>query len=162
MNKGKCRVAPVLVAATTLLALVGSAGAAAGAPAKAKKSCELLKPSEITAAFGTESGDGTQKGSDCTWRVADLAVSLDLTTKGAKSTFESLRDLAKNAGAQPRKVAGVRDKAVYAEIQSFKELLVLKGKRFLFLRLLDITNPIDTDMAKAALTELAKKAVKRV
>lgn len=162
MNKEKCRVVPVLVAATTLLALVGSAGAAAGAPATAKKSCELLIPAEITAAFGTESGDGTQKGSDCTWRVGDLVVSLNLTTKGAKSRFESLRDLAEKAGAQPRKVTGVRDKAVYAEIQSFKELLVLKGKKFLFLRVLDIASPTDTETAKAALTDLAKKAVKRV
>jgi hypothetical protein len=144
-----------------MAALVGGT-AAATAPAKAKRSCELLTPAEITAAFGRESGDPTQKGTDCTWRVGDLVVSLDLTTKRAKSTFESLRDLAKNAGAQPRKVAGVRDKAVYAEIQSFKEMLVLKGKKFLFLRLLDVTNGIDTETAKAALTELAKKAVKRV
>jgi hypothetical protein len=151
--------APTLIAAAAILLAHTPANAA---PTKAKRSCELLTAAEITAAFGTQSGDGTQKGTDCTWRVGGLVVSLDLTTKGAKSTFESLRDLAKKAGAQPRKVSGVRDKAVYAEIQSFKELLVLKGKKFLFLRLLDIASPIDTETAKTALTDLGKKAVKRV
>ncbi len=38
------------------------------------------------------------------------------------------------------KVTGVRDQAVFAEIPSFKVLLVLKGKTFVFLRLLDIQN----------------------
>jgi hypothetical protein len=161
MLRARWRAMSAVVAAASVAALVGGT-AAATAPAKAKRSCELLTPAEITAAFGMESGDGTQKGSDCTWRVGVLVVSLDLTTKRAKSTFESLRDLAKNAGAQPRKVARVRDKAVYAEIQSFKELLVLKGKKFLFLRVLDIASPTDTETAKAALTDLAKKAVKRV
>ena len=37
---------------------------------------------------------------------------------------------------------GVRDKAVQPETQSFKELLVLKGKKFLFFRLLDIGSPM--------------------
>jgi hypothetical protein len=153
-------VVPTLVAAATLL--LAHSPATATTPAKAKKSCKLLTPAEITSVFQREAGAGTQKGSDCTWQVGDLALSLDLTTKDAKSTFEALRDLAKNAGAQPRKVTGVRDKAVYAEIQSFKELLVLKGKKFLFLRLLDIASPIDSETAKAALTDLGKKAVKRV
>jgi hypothetical protein len=31
-------------------------------------------------------------------------------------------------------VNGVRDQVVFAEIPSFKQLLVLKGKSFLFLR----------------------------
>jgi hypothetical protein len=149
---------PILITAAARLL----AGPASASPTKAKRSCELLTPAEITAAFGAESGAGSQDGTDCTWRVGELVVSLDLTTKGAKSTFESLRDLAKDAGANPQKVRGVRDKAVYAEIQSFKELLVLKGKKFLFLRVLDIVSPIGTDAAKAALTDLAKKAVKRV
>jgi hypothetical protein len=147
--------------AVQLVALAGS-GPATAATTKAKRSCELLTPAEITAAFGTESGDGTQQGTDCTWRVGDVVVSLDLTTKAAKSTYESLRDLAQNAGVNPRRVKGIRDKAVYAEIESFKELLVLKGKRFLFLRLLDIASPIDTETAQAALADLGKKASKRV
>src|SRR5262245_15738457 len=140
MRSGRRRIVSAVVAVTTL-AVVADSAAAAGAPAKAKRSCDLLTPAEITTAFGTEAGDGTQKGTDCTWRVGELSLSLDLTTKRAKSTFESLRGLAQKAGAQPRKVGGVRDKAVYAEIQSFKELLVLKGKKFLFFRLLDIGSP---------------------
>jgi hypothetical protein len=161
MLRARWRVMSAVVAAASLTALVGGVATAA-APAKAKRSCELLKPSEITAAFGTEATEGTQKGTDCSWKVGDLSLSLDLTTKSAKAAFDSLRDLAKKAGAQPRNVRGVRDKAVYAEIQSFKELLVLKGKKFLFLRLLDIASPIDTETAKTALTDLGKKAAKRV
>jgi hypothetical protein len=154
-------VVPALVAAAALLALAGSPAAATAVPGKAKKSCALLKAAEITAAFQTEAGAGTQQGSDCTWQVGDLSLSLELTTKDAKSTFEALRDLATDAGAQPEKINGVRDQAVYAEIESFKELLILKGKKFLFLRVLDIASPIDTEVAKAALTDLGKKAAKR-
>jgi hypothetical protein len=129
---------------------------------KAKRSCALLNPSEISAAFQTEAGEGTQQRSDCAWQVGDLALSLELTTKDAKSTFEALRDLAADVGAQPETVKGIRDQAVFAEIESFKELLILEGKKFLFLRVLDIASPIDTETAKTALTDLGKKAVKRV
>jgi hypothetical protein len=161
MQRGKWRVVPALVAAGVLMMLAGGP-AAATAPVKAKKSCQLLKPAEITAAFGTEANKGTQQGPDCTCRVGDWALSLELTTKGAKSTFEALRDLAAEAGAPPEKISGIPGQAVYAEIPSFKELLVLKGKSFLFLRVLDIVNPIDTATAKAALTDLGKKAARRV
>lgn len=160
MQRGEWRVVPAALAVGALVALTGGPADAA-APAKAKKSCQLLKPAEITSAFGTEASDGTQQGSDCTWQVGDRALSLELTTKDAKSTFEALRDLAKDAGSPPQKVKGIRDQAVYAEIPSFKELLVLKGKKFLFLRVLDIANPIDTATAKTALTDLGKKAAKR-
>jgi hypothetical protein len=44
----------------------------------------------------------------------------------------------------------------------FKELLVLKGKKFLFFRVLDVASPMDPDAARTALVEVAKKAVKRV
>jgi hypothetical protein len=149
----------LVIAAAALLV----SGSAAAAPAKTKKSCQLLKPAEVTAAFGTEASAGTQQGSDCTWQVGDRALSLELTTKDAKSTFSALRDLAKDAAASPpERVRGVGNQAVYAEIQSFKQLLVLTGKNFLFLRVLDIASPIDTATAKAALTDLGKKAVKRV
>jgi hypothetical protein len=161
MRSSRRRVVPIVTAACTLT-LVSVPAANAGVPTKAKKSCQLLRPVEITSAFGIEAGEGTQQGGDCTWNVGDLAVSLELITKDAKSTFEALRDLASDAGAQPQKVTGVRDRAVYAEIQSFKELLVLKGKKFLFLRVLDIASPIDSETAKTALTDLGKKAAKRV
>jgi hypothetical protein len=160
MRNRTWRTGPLLVAVSALLALAGSPAAAAGG--KTKKSCALLKPSEISAAFQAEAGEGTQQGADCTWQVGDLALSLELTTKDAKSTFEALRDLAADAGSRPEKVRGIRDQAVFAEIESFKELLVLKGKKFLFLRVLDIASPIDTETAKTALTDLGKKASKRV
>lgn len=88
-------------------------------------------------------------------------MSLELTTKDAKSTYNALRDLAKDAGAQPEKIKGIRDQAVFTEIESFKELLILKGKKFLFLRVLDVASPIDTETAKTALTDLGKRAAKR-
>jgi hypothetical protein len=159
MRNRRGRVGLLIVALGALVALAGSPAAAGG---KTKKSCALLKPSEITAAFQAEAGEGTQQRSDCTWQVGDLALSLELTTKDAKSTFGALRDLAEDAGAQPEKIRGIRDQAVFAEIESFKELLVLKGKKFLFLRVLDIASPIDTETAKTALTDLGKKAAKRV
>jgi hypothetical protein len=159
MRDRKWRVGQLVVAVGALLALAGSPAAAGG---KTKKSCALLEPSEITAAFHTEAGEGTQQGSDCTWQVGELALSLELTTKDAKSTYNALRDLAADAGSRPEKIRGIRDQAVFAEIESFKELLILKGKRFLFLRVLDIASPIDTETAKTALTDLGKKAAKRV
>jgi hypothetical protein len=161
MQRGKWRVVPAAVAVGALVALAGGS-AAATAPAKAKKSCQLLKPAEITSAFAIEAGDGQQQGSDCTWKVGDWALSLELTTKAAKSTFEGLRDLAKDAGAPTQKITHLGDQAVFAPIESFKELLVLKGKKFLFFRVLDIASPMDTDAARTALVEVAKKAVKRV
>jgi len=161
MQSGKWRVVPAAVAVGVLVVLAGGS-ADAGAPAKAKKSCQLLKPSEITTAFGTEAGEGTQQGSDCTWQVGDLALSLELTTKAAKSTFEGLRELARDAGAPIQKITHLADQAVFAPVGSFKELLVLKGKKFLFFRVLDIASPMDTDAARTALVEVAKTGVKRV
>jgi hypothetical protein len=160
MPSPRSRRALTVVVVAALLALAASPAAAAGG--KTKKSCALLKPSEISAAFQAEAGEGTQQKSDCTWRVGDLALSLELTTKDAKSTFEALRDLAADAGSRPEKIRGIRDQAVFAEIESFKELLILKGKKFLFLRVLDIASPIDTETAKTALTNLGRKAAKRV
>jgi hypothetical protein len=162
MRSAGWRAVLAVVAAGALLVLAGSPAHAVGAPAKTKKSCKLLTPAEITGAFGVETGEGTQQGSDCTWQLGDLALSLDVVTKDAKSTFEALRDLARDVGSQPQNVRGIRDKAVFVEIPSFKELLVLKGKRFLFLRLLDIASPVDGETAKTALADLGKKAAKRV
>jgi hypothetical protein len=159
MQKGKWRVLPAVFVASALMALAG--GSIAAAPPKVK-SCKLLKPAEITDALGAGASEGTQQGADCTWQAGGWAVSLELTTKNAKATFESLRDLATDAGAQPEKITGIRDQAIYAEIPSFKELLILKGKKFLFLRVLDIAEPIDSETAKAALADLGKKAAKRV
>jgi hypothetical protein len=153
-------VGPAAVAAGVLLALTADP-IAAGVPVKAQKSCRLLEQSEITAAFQTEASEGIQQGSDCTWQVGDLALSLELTTKDAKSTYNALRDLARGAGAQPEKVKGIRDQVVFAEIESFKELLILKGKKLLFLRVLDIASPIETETAKAVLADLGKKAARR-
>ena len=79
-----------------------------------------------------------------------------------EGTYESLRDLAEEAGSKPVKVNGVRDQAVFAEIPSFKELLVLTGSTFLFLRLLDIENKVDAATAQTAMTPLGKSAAKRV
>jgi nucleotide-binding universal stress UspA family protein len=150
-----------LVAAATLLVLVGG-GPAAGAAGTAKKSCQLLKPAEISSAFGTEASSGTQQGPDCTWQVGELPLSLETVTEDAKATYESLRDLAEEAGAEPVKVKVPRGRAVFAEITSFKQLLVLKGKTFLFLRLLDIENTVDAATAQTAMTQLGKQALKRV
>jgi hypothetical protein len=94
-------------------------------------------------------------------RSGDWALSLDVVAKDAKATYSALRDLAKDAGSQPQTVKGIRDKAVYAEIPSFKQLLALKGKKFLFLRLLDIASPVDGETAKTALTDLGRNAAKR-
>lgn len=143
-------------------ALLGVCIPAAGATAPGKtKSCKLLKPSEITAAFGTEAGRGSQQGADCTWQIGDRTLSLEVVTGDAKASFGSLRDLAQDAGAPVEKVTGVGDRAVFAPIASFKELLVLEGKKFLFLRVLDIANPIDNETAKTALVEVGRKAVRR-
>ncbi len=101
-------------------------------------------------------------GSDCTWQLDGLALSLDVTTSEAKATYESLRDPAADAGSKPVKVNGVRDQAVFAEIPSFKELLVLKGKTFVFLRLLDIEKRIDAATAQTAMTPLGNSAAKRI
>jgi hypothetical protein len=157
----RSRVGLTVGAAAALLALAAGPATATTVPAKAKKSCALLEQSEITAAFQTEAGEGTQQGSDCTWQVGELALSLELTTKDAKSTFEALRDLAADAGSRPERIRGIRDRAVFAEIESFKELLILKGKKLLFLRVLDIASPIDTAVAKAALTDLGKRVSRR-
>lgn len=156
------RVGPTAVAVSALVALAGSPALAVSAPAKTKKSCKLLKPSEITTAFGTEAGEGTQQGSDCTWQLGDRALSLDLSTKDAKSTFDALRELAEDAGSPTQKVTRLGDQAVFAPIESFKQLLVLDGKKLLFFRVLDIANPLENDSARTALAEVAKKAVKRV
>ena len=160
MLSGKWRV-PTAVAATVIpLLFAGTAGA--DIAAKAPKSCKLLKPAEISSAFGMEASRGTQQGPDCTWQVGGLPLSLEVVTKDAKATYESLRDLAEDAGADPVKVNGVRDQVVFAQIPSFKELLVLKGKTFLFLRLLDIEDTVDAATAQTAMTQLGKTAVKRV
>jgi hypothetical protein len=160
MRSGAWRAVSAVV--TALLVLAGASVSAAGAPVKTKKSCKLLKPAEITRAFQIEASEGTQRGSDCTWQVGDLALSLDLVIKGAKSTYDGLRDLARDAGSQPTTVEMPRAKAVYAEIPLFKELLVLKGKKLLFLRLLDIASPVDGAAAQTVLTDLGTRAVKRV
>lgn len=151
-------VMPILVATGALLTVAAPAGAAA--PAKVRP-CRLLKQSEITTVFAMEASRGTV-GSDCTWQLGDLALSLEVTTSDAKATYDSLRDLAEDAGSNPVKVKGIRDQAVFAEIPSFKELLVLKGKTFLFLRLLDIQSTVDAGTAQTAMTQLGKAAVKRV
>jgi len=151
----------IVVATIVLLASPLAGIAAAAAPGKVRP-CKLLKQSEITTAFGMEATRGSAMGTDCTWQLDGLALSLDVTTSDAKATYESLRDLAEKAGSQPVKVTGVPDQAVFAEIPSFKEMLVLKGKRFLFLRLLDIENKVDAATAQAAMTQLGKSAAKRV
>jgi hypothetical protein len=161
MWSGGWRAVPAVVAGITLLLLAGSPAYGVDAAATPKKSCQLLTPAQITTAFGNQAGEGTQQGSDCTWQVGDWALSLDLVTKNAKSTYTALRDLARDAGAQPQTIRGIRDKAVYVEIPSFKQILVLKGKKLLFLRLLDIASPVDGETAKMALTDLGKKAAKR-
>lgn len=142
-----------------LLTVAAPAGAAA--PAKVRP-CRLLKQSEITTVFAMEASRGSAMGSDCTWQLGDLALSLEVTTSDAKATYDSLRDLAEDAGSNPVKVKGIRDQAVFAEIPSFKELLVFKGKTFLFLRLLDIQSTVDAGTAQTAMTQLGKAAVKRV
>jgi hypothetical protein len=153
------RVIAVLAATGGLLAIAD--GTATASPAKVRP-CKLLKQSEITTAFGMETSRGSAMGSDCTWQLDGLALSLDVTTSEAKATYESLRDLAADAGSKPVKVNGVRDQAVFAEIPSFKELLVLKGKTFVFLRLLDIEKRIDAATAQTAMTPLGKSAAKRI
>jgi hypothetical protein len=159
MRRHGSRVIAVLVATGGLLAITG--GTATASPGKVRP-CKLLKQSEITTAFGMEASRGSAMGSDCTWQLDGLALSLDVTTSEAKATYESLRDLAADAGSKPVKVNGVRDQAVFAEIPSFKELLVLKGKTFLFLRLLDIEKRIDAVTAQTAMTPLGKSAAKRI
>ena len=153
--------AAILVGAMLASIAAGEAAAATAAPGKVRP-CKLLKQSEISTAFGLEASRGSAMGTDCTWQLDGLALSLDVTTRDAKATYESLRDLAEEAGSKPVKVNGVRDQAVFAEIPSFKELLVLKGKTFLFLRLLDIEKRVDTVTAQTAMTPLAKSAAKRV
>jgi hypothetical protein len=160
MQRGKWRVVPAAVAVGALMALA-SGPAAAQAPAKVKP-CKPLKPSEISTAFGVEAGKGVAQGSDCTWRIGEAALSLEVVTKDAKSSFESLRELAQSAGSPIQKITRLGDQAVFAPIESFKQLLVLKGKKFLFFRVLDIASPIDVDTARTALVEVAAKAVKRV
>jgi hypothetical protein len=150
---------PILAAIGALLTVAGAPAAAA--PAKVRP-CKLLNQSEITTVFGMEASRGTAMGSDCTWQLGDLALSLEVTTSDAKATYDSLRDLAGEAGSKPVKVKGIRDQAVFAEIPSFKELLVLKGKTFLFLRLLDIQSTVDAGTAQTAMTQLGKAAAKRV
>jgi nucleotide-binding universal stress UspA family protein len=162
MLRTRRRAAPALAASIALLVLAGGGTAGADIAAKTPKSCQLLKPEEITSAFGMEAGRGTQQGPDCTWQVGELPLSLETVTKDAKATYESLRDLAADAGAEPVKVKVPRGRAVFAEITSFKELLVLKGKTFLFLRLLDIENTVDAATAQTAMTQLGKQALKRV
>jgi hypothetical protein len=154
------RLTAILIATGATFALTGGQ-ALTTAPAKVRP-CKLLKQSEITTAFGAESSRGTPMRTDCTWQLGDLALSLDVTTSDAKATYESLRDLAAEAGSNPVKVKGIRDQAVFAEIPSFKELLVLKGKTFLFLRLLDIQSTVDAATAQTAMTQLGKAAAKRV
>jgi hypothetical protein len=56
------------------------AGAAAAAPDKVRP-CKLLKQSEITTAFGLEASRGSAMGTDCTWQIDGLALSLDVTTR---------------------------------------------------------------------------------
>jgi hypothetical protein len=158
---GHRRTAALAVLAAAALLVPASTASAAGATGKAKKSCKL-KPSEITSAFGVEASRGTQHGPDCTGQVGELPLSLEVATKDAKATYEGLRDLAEEAGADPVKVKGVRDQAVFAEITSFKELLVLEGKNFLFLRLLDIEDTVDAATAQTAMTPLGKIAARRV
>ena len=153
---------PAALVTIALLVLGGARTAASDVAAKTKKSCQLLKPADISTAFGLEASRGTQQGPDCTWQVGALALSLETVTKSAKAAYESLRDLAEEAGAEPVAVKGVRDQAVFAEIQAFKQLLVLKGKTFLFLRLLDIQNAVDAATAQTTMTQLGKIAVKRV
>jgi hypothetical protein len=160
MRRGKWRVVPALVAASVLVMLAGGS-AAADAPAKVKP-CRPLKPSEISTAFGVEAGKGTAQGSDCTWRIGESTLSLEVVTTNAKASFESLRDLAQDAGSTTQKITRLGDQAVFAPIESFKQLLVLEGKKFLFFRVLDIASPMDTETARTALVEVAKKAVKRV
>jgi hypothetical protein len=152
---------PVLIATGALLAGLAGEGVATAAPGKVR-ACKLLRRPEIASAFGTEAGRGTAMGTDCTWQLDGVALSLDATTSDAKATYESLRDLAEEAGSTPMKVTGVRDQAVFAEIPSFKELLVLKGKTFLFLRLLDIQNTVDATTAQQAMTKLGTSATKRL
>jgi hypothetical protein len=151
----------ILVGAMSASIAAGQAADAGAMPGKVRP-CKLLKQSEITTAFGMEASRGSAMGTDCTWRLDGLALSLDVTTSDAKATYESLRDLAEQAGSKPAKVTGVRDQAVFAEIPSFKELLVLKGKTFLFLRLLDIENKVDAVTAQTAMTPLGRSAAKRV
>jgi hypothetical protein len=160
MQRGKWRVAPAAVAVGALVVLAGRS-AAADVPTKVKP-CKPLKPSEISTAFGVEAGKGVAQGSDCTWQIGERTLSLEVVTKTAKSSFESLRELARSAGSPIQKVTRLGDQAVFASIESFKELLVLDGKKFLFFRVLDIASPMDTDTARTALVEVAAKAVKRV
>src|SRR5215211_2826022 len=101
---GHRRTAALAVLAAAALLVPASTASAAGAIGKAKKSCKLLKPSEITSAFGVEASGGTQQGPDCTWQVGELPLSLEVVTKDAKATYEGLRDLAEEAGADPVKV----------------------------------------------------------
>jgi hypothetical protein len=162
MLRTRRRVAHALAVTIALLVLAGGGAAGADIAAKTPKSCKLLKQAEITSAFGTEASSGTQQGPDCIWQVGELPLSLETVTKDAKATYESLRDLAADAGAEPVKVKVPRGRAVFAEITSFKELLVLKGKTFLFLRLLDIENTVDAATAQTAMTQLGEQALKRV
>jgi hypothetical protein len=160
MQRGKWRGMAALVTASGLLALAGSP-AGADAPSKVRP-CKPLKTSEITAAFGVEAGKGTAQGSDCTWQIGENTLSLEIVTRDAKSTFAALRDLAQDAGSQTQRVTRLGDAAVFAPIESFKQLLVLEGKKLLFIRVFDIVSPLEVEAARTALVEVAAKAVKRV
>jgi hypothetical protein len=71
-------------------------------------------------------------------------------------------DWATSSALNRRPVAPMIPATPMRNTSPLEELLVLKGKTFLFLRLLDIKKKVDAATAQTAMTPLGNSAAKRI
>jgi hypothetical protein len=152
-----------MVVATGLL--VGMASAASGARFTKKQACDLVKESDIEAAFFSDpsqtTGDGKKgKFTTCTWLLtpdggrATVFVGIDKTNKLNKADFKE-----KSKAATSEKVSGIK-KGFY-DGETGGTVTFIKGANFVNVQYLGAT-PADAAGAKDSVIGLAKVLYKRL
>jgi len=147
-----------------LFAILGLAGIPAALAAD--RVCELITPSEATAAVGAaipagvaspgESGDHL-----CRYVASGQGmVAITLAEAHGREKFEKAKaKIQSDPALTPEIIPGLGDQAVFANIsRSISELLVVKGDKSIAIALSGRT----VDASKEALKELAKKALSRM
>ena len=115
----------IFVLAAFILLTAGAMPAFAGVP---KDACSVLSPADVSAALGTEAGNGTYvmpnfKGT-CTWTLASGgAVTLELQTQAFFNAGKGAM-----ASMQRTPVSGIGDEAYYIGVGPTVALAVKKGE----------------------------------
>ena len=131
----------------------------------AERVCELITPSEASAALGVSVPAGTALAGEsgdhlCRYiepKAGMLAISL-AEDHGREKFDKAKAAIQKNPAWAPESISGLGDQAVFANGPRGSQLLVLKGDKSVAIAL----SGRNANSSKEALMELARKALSRL